>query len=379
MRVLLSLLLGAGLMAFLWTEGHRAPHSSDGFTHAYGVGQLQDAVAAARGQPLVNGRTFADNCGVIFDETNHPTGDLYGVMLAAGLGLAPQTAIVGGIALMAGLFVAAVAWRSAWSASLMLAAVAAAVWGYPSFHAFLALPSEGAWATGSLFLIAAAALAPRPTIPMAIAVAVAAMSSIAFVTIYAGLVAACLIAVHGVSAATWRAGAVAIAAFIGVNAARLAQTWCYAGWDWATVQDLVFTGTGYGSTGTMATSVMFRVSTMSLLERWGELWHWFPTYVQAALSPAWSTPTMWLALMGICALQPVTVRSAVGAGIYWAGFLGLWILAPAAVGEVHLHLLPRLIVLLPIGTLLVLAVGAAAPPQMATSPQLPTLNRGPFR
>lgn len=356
-----AIALGLAVAAFLWRAGWSAPPASDHFSVAYSNNQMADAVRAAEGHTLQNGRSFADNCGVIFDETNHPTGDLYGAMVAVSAGLPPVAAPIGAVAAMAGLFVAVVARRSLWSAALVAAAVVAAVWGYPSFHAFLALASEGAWATGSLFLIAAAATARRPTLPIAAAVAVAAMSSIAFVTIYAGLVAGALFAAHGVSRETWRAGAAAIVAFVGVNALRLCQTWCYTGWDWAAVQDLVFTGTGHGSSGTMATSVMFRVTTMPLADRWAALWYWFPAYVQAALSPAWSAPLLWIALLGIAAVHPASPRSAAGVAVLAGGFLSFWILAPGALNENHLHLLPRLIVLLPLGMLLVLAAGQSSP------------------
>lgn len=310
---------------------------------------------AAHGEPLGNGRTFGENCGVLFDETNHPTGDLYAAMLAVWVGSPPAAGPALGLALMVSLSLLALGRRSPWLALLVAGGTVLAAWGVPSFHAFMVMPSEGAWAIGSLFVLAAAATAQRPVWPMLLGCALAAMSSIAFVTIYAGLVAGALLAAHGPSWTIVRAGIAGIVGFVGVHLLRVVQTWCYADWSWTRVVDLVFTGEGYGSSGTMATSVMVRVTGMPFAERWAALWQWFPAYAEAALSAAWSEPVAWLGFAGLCALAPTAPWGRVGVALYWCGFLGFWLLAPGALGEQHLHLLPRLVVFLPLGTLLVLA------------------------
>jgi len=302
------------------------------------------------------GPAIGSRCGVYYF-THHPMLAAYVAALAQRLGVLPQAMIVLGVALATALLLVQLAWRTPWGALMVASSITGALLYAPGYWSWLQHPIGHTWSVAAFYVLASAAMLARPVLPLALASFVAGWISIDATFVFAAIVAGTLFAVHGVSRTTWLAALAAIAGFVLANALHVFQIWCHYEWQWSEVmRDYFVTETG-------DTSLAYRVGAIGLAERWAYVAQWVPAYAREAVLGErvhWSDPAFW-AIAGLAlALQPATLWGRVGVVALLAGMSSTAFFAPGLM-PMHLHYLPRYVLLAPIGMLIVMA--ASLPPK----------------
>jgi len=219
-----------------------------------------------------------------------------------------------------------------------------APWVAPGIGSWVAYPIEMGWDLAACCLLAAAALCRRPVWPLFGAALVAPWLS-GLAPIQAAVVVGFVLAAHG---AHFYALLAALAAFAGYClgfVAKLAQLWCFFGWQWFAVVADFFTG------ATGGTSLAYRMTAMSLTDRLASAFIWLPAYGREIVtSTQWTTPAFWWLIVAVAACIRPTRWALVGASAVMGGALLYHVVLPATLPP-QMHILPRVGVVL-----LVLAV-----------------------
>lgn len=292
---------------------------------------------------------YGDRCGLT-SWTHHPPLPTYwaALFLATGLGNG-QEATADFFAAATVVLIATLAWRSLWGALVVALVIEVCLHCAPGYSHWLTLPYEDTWAFPCLYLLAAACAMRRPLWPTVAATAVAAGACIASSSVHVAVVAGVLIAAHGVGWVTIRTALAAVAAYVAVFALHVVQVWCHTDWQWSVVRSAWFDA-----------GLAFRVApAMSWAQRWQMATTWDGEYVREVVvnqHGAWSTPELWLLLFGCAALAVPTMRGVAGAGVFVALMAVGAVLHPNLLPP-HLHMLPRYVLLLPIGVSVILAAG----------------------
>lgn len=329
--------VACALAALVLHVGRSTPQFSDYIT----AQAWAEAHALATGEPVPASPAFGPArplaCGLGY-LTHHPM--LWGHVGAAAelVGVEPWAPLVAFFAAAAAATVLAVGRRRPGGA-LVVAAVLAASLYTPAIGAWLAHPMGMSAALPAALLIVVALASRRPASWGALAGAVAGWSAIDAAGLFLGGGAGALIAAvpprrfAAVAAATLGGYLAAVALFVG-------QVWCAHGWSWEAFRlDFV-------NAPPPATSLMARLTTLGLAERWRSAAEWVPAYAYEAAANQhgqWAPPWWWLFVaVAAVALRP-SWRGGAAALACVAGLAATAIVAPGLLPP-HLHYLPRYVV-----------------------------------
>lgn len=204
------------------------------------------------------------------------------------------------------------------------------------YGGYLQYPIEFGWDLASLFLLAGSILSPYPYILLPITSILAHWLS-GLVFVQAGVIAGVCIARYGFSIKTIQLGLLSVYFYSIGWLLHIFQLYCYAGWDFAVLYDIYFKSEyGYG--------LLFRISTLSLYERFSSLIIWFPKYLSAMFLPQWATTQFWLILSGVLVLLTPSRNSIIGAIFVLLGLVAYHMILPMTL-PFHLHLMVRVFII----------------------------------
>lgn len=290
-------------------------------------------------------------CG-LWSWTHHPSGATYITAIWMYLGYPGQWAQIDILAFATALVLVALAWRNPFGSVVTGTVMLVLLYFAHGYNAYLALPYEDTWFVTCMYLCAFACMLSRPMWPAVLAAGLAAATCIAMTAFHVAIIASVLIAVHGIGWTTFKTAIAAILAWVSIFIGHLIQVWCHFGWCLDTAWSDYVTGvTAQGG----ATSLLYRVTNMSFHERINQLREWSVVYIREVVKGEfypWADPVVWLMLLVCALIIPLTVRGLFSSIMFVGTLWGVFLLHPGLFPP-HLHMLPRIVLLVVVGVFIV--------------------------